>query len=91
MSTRTTILGTEYEGRPMMGTLACSLYLLERDGKADEARALLDAHNHIRKCFGSPPVDLADQFTTAPMEGLLTFPAVRDIDRVVEQTARRVA
>lgn len=91
VSATTRLLGTDYPGQPMFGSLALHLCILEREGKADEARKLLAAHNRIRKCFGHPPVNLAAQFTTAPMEGLLTVPAMRDIDRVVTRTVGEAA
>jgi hypothetical protein len=72
----------------MMGSLAFQLWAYQRRGQHKKARALLDAHNRIAKAFGGAPVDLASQFTTAPMEGLIVVPAERPIDRIVEQTAR---
>lgn len=84
----TTVLGVSYVGRPMMGSLACSLWLLQQKGQHKKARALLDAHNQIRRAFGQPDIDLSGQFTTVPMEGLETVPATRPIDRAVLRTAR---
>lgn len=83
----TTVLGVRYQGRPMVGSLACQLWLYQRRGQHKKARDLLDAHNHIRAVFNRPPVDLAEQFTTAPLEGLSILPVGRPIDRVVERTA----
>jgi hypothetical protein len=75
MLTKTTILGVEYPGRPMMGSLACSIYLLELNGKHSDAEKLLNAHNRINRAFGYPDVDLTDDMTTLPQEGLIVVPA----------------
>lgn len=73
----TTLLGREYTGRPMFGSLAMSIHLLEREGKHEDAQKLLDAHNHIRRCFGKPEYDLANDMTVVPLEGVITVPAGR--------------
>lgn len=72
----TTILGREYTGRPMMGSLACSLYLLELEGKAEAAQRLLDAHNHVRWCFGTTAYRIEDDMTPLPLEGVEIYAAV---------------
>lgn len=91
----TTLLGVTYPGRPMFGSLALYLVNLEQREGREAAQRSLDAHNICRTAFGGDPIDLADQFTTMPMEGLVVWPAdgKRDIDCVVERTAsgRRAA
>lgn len=86
----TTLLGVEYPGRPMFGSLALYLVNLEQREGREAAQRSLDAHNKIRTAFGGDPIDLAGQFTLLPMEGLVVSPAggKRDIDRVVERTAK---
>lgn len=59
------------------------------------------AHNHIRNCFGHPPVNLAAQFTTAnPMSPATCCPSAlvaleaqqgRVVDRVVTKTIGEAA
>lgn len=103
MTATTTILGTTYNGRPLFGSLALQLWIYEQRGEADKARALLDATNHIRRCFGQEPIDLAQQFTVNPSSMAALLPSAlakvevdagfepRAIDRVVERTARAAA
>ena len=59
--------------------LALQMSHLEQAGKADKARALLDAHNCIRSAFGQQSYDLAVDFTDLPMEGGFTIQAVPTI------------
>lgn len=60
---RTVLLGRTYAGKPMFRSLALQLWIYEQRGEPEKAQALLDAHNQIRRAFGKPPVDLAQQFT----------------------------
>lgn len=80
MKRSTVILGQRYAGRPMFGSLACQLHLLQRRGCHQKARDLLAAHNQIRRAFGQPPVDLAAQMTPLPLEGVTIMPAGRRDD-----------
>lgn len=75
--------------RPLFGSLACRLNNLRETNKADEATALLDAHNRVRAVFGQPPYDEGADWTDCPMEGLVT--CVAAIDRVVTKSVRRAA
>ena len=54
----TTILGQDYEGRPIMNSIALRVHRLEEAGKLVEAIRYLRAHNMIRKAFGHPCHDL---------------------------------
>lgn len=77
---QTTILGTTYEGRPMIGSLALRLHHMEERGDVAGAQALLDAHKQLaRGWFGNLPgeVDLQKDMTPLPQDGLLIWPAVR--------------
>ena len=97
----TSLLGDTYAGRPT--GLALSMRNLEQAGNADKARALLDAHNRIRRAFGQQPYDLAADFTDLPMEGGFTIQAVPAItvtprplnerlwELVGKETARTIA
>ena len=73
----TILLGRTYEGHPM--GLALEMSFLEQAGKAEKARALLDAHNRIRTAFGQQPYDLSVDFTDLPIEGGFTLQAVPTI------------
>lgn len=101
MTARSTIvLGTEYAGTPCFGSLALTLHHMEQRGDADGARKMLDAHNMIATAFGGKPIDLAQQFTCSPNSMATLCPRAlavvehrqgfepREIDRVVERTAR---
>ena len=70
----TILLGRTYAGRPI--GLALEMSNLERAGRADKARALIDAHNRIRSAFGHQPYDLSVDFTDLPMEGGFILQAV---------------
>lgn len=63
----TTLMGKVYEGIPT--GLAFRLWKYEQDGQPEKAVALLNAKNRIRTAFGGQPHNLADDFTTLPMEG----------------------
>ena len=100
MSRATTVLlGVEYPGLPLHGSLALDLYCTESMRGTEAAQALLDAHNHIRKCFGQPPVDLASQFSKFANSMAATLPNSlgyveaqnRTMNRIVTKTARRAA
>lgn len=91
MARTTSLLGVTYPGRPCFGSLALYLVDLERREGREAAQRSLDAHNICRTAFGGDPIDLADQFTPMPMEGLVVAPAKRAIDRVVERTVGRAA
>lgn len=70
MSARTTtILGVTYQGRPKMNSQACRIWLLEQDGKVEEASKLLRAYRMLG------PVDLQADMIDLPMEGVQVYPA----------------
>lgn len=66
----TTILGTEYRGRPKVGSLAFQLWKMEQDGQGIHARNILRAKNTINKVYGAPPIDLQNDMTDLPLEGV---------------------
>lgn len=69
----TTVMGQTYQGRPY--GLAFDLWKLEQDGKPEKAAALLSAENRLRLAFGGRPHNLAEYFSTLPMEGGFTVAA----------------
>ena len=73
----TTILGQDYEGRPIMNSIALRVHRLEEAGKLVEAIRYLRAHNMIRKAFGHPCHDLQSDMTSIPMEGVQIYPATK--------------
>ena len=105
MSATTTVLGVTYAGKPMFRSLALDLWIYEQRGEREKAEALLAAHNQIRKAFGQPPVDLAQQFTSSPSSMATQCPSAlgalerqegfepgeRPINRIVKQTMGAMA
>jgi len=76
MSRTTTLLGKAYPGRPMMNSWAWFLLCKEQAEGTEAAQKSLDALNRMYRVAQHPEIDLASQFTTVPLEGLVTVPAV---------------
>ena len=74
MTRTTTILGVEYRGRPMMNSTAFRVWQLEQDGQREKAERYLSA----MRMMG--PVDLQDEMTVIPMEGMQTYPTRERIE-----------
>lgn len=71
----TTLFGKSYKGRPMMNSFALFLLNLCERGEEAKAKRYLDDENSIRALRGEGPLDLADDMTPLPMDGLVTCPA----------------
>jgi hypothetical protein len=92
----TVLLGVEYPGLPLHGSLALDLYCTESMRGREAAQALLDAHNKIAAAFNQPPIDLSKQFSkfansmAATLPNTLAYVEAQDrpINRVVTKTAR---
>lgn len=66
----TTILGVTYRGRPKVGSDAFYLWKLEQEGEVQRARNSLKAKQAIQRAFGGKPIDLQDDMTDLPLEGV---------------------
>jgi hypothetical protein len=73
MTRTTTILGKVYQGRPKMGSAAMEIWATEDRMGFAAAERQLRAKNAIRKVWGCEPLDLQDDMTDLPLEGVQTF------------------
>lgn len=86
----TTILGREYAGRPMFGSFALHIWLMEQKHGREAAERHNASHKYLCTC-GSDEHDFAADMTTLPMDGLVTCPTDQLTQCVGDPLLRRVA